>query len=132
MPIDLYTTWDFKPGDFKESFLKTVSPMVYFIHGMLWLEVCDWLFYGHFPYKLLHASWLKVGTVLEWVLFIISLLLQYGEKSMDSEGSMVHYINFQVNKQQRSGLVFAIINSAHSKIVPILSREAVLLKKHRL
>ena len=65
-----------------------------------------------------------MGTVLEWALFIISVLLQSGEKSMDSEGSMVLYLNFQVNKQ-RSGLVFAIINSAHSKTMPTLSREAV-------
>ena len=47
---------------------------------------------------------------------------------MDSEGSEVHYLNFQLNEQPRSGLVFAIINSAHSKTVPTLSREEVLKK----
>ena len=74
------------------------------------------------------ASRLKVGTVLQWAFFIISVLLQYGENSMDSEAFMVHHLNLQVNEQQRSGLVFAIINSAHSKTVPTLSREAVVPK----
>ena len=31
------------------------------------------------------------------------------------EGSMGHYLNFQVNERQISGLIFAIINSAHSE-----------------
>ena len=44
---------------------------------------------------------------------------------MDSEGSMGHYLNFQVNGRQKSDLVFAIIKSAHSKTEPTLSHEAV-------
>ena len=44
---------------------------------------------------------------------------------MNSEGSMVHYLKFQVKKWQRSSLIFAIINSAHFKTVPTLSHEAV-------
>ena len=66
-----------------------------------------------------------MGTVLEWALLIIFVLLQYGEKIMDSEGSMAHYLTFQVNEQQSCGLVFAIINSSHSKTLPSLSRERV-------
>ena len=73
------------------------------------------------------TSRLKVSTVLEWALFIISVLLQYGEKSMDLEGSMVHYLNFQVIKRQRSGLDFAIINSSHSKTVPTLNHEVAVV-----
>ena len=44
---------------------------------------------------------------------------------MDSEGSVIHYLKFQVTEPQRFCLVFAIINSAHSKTVHSLSREAV-------
>ena len=70
-----------------------------------------------------------MGTVLEWELFTIFGLLQYGEKSMDSEGSMVHYLilNLQVNEPQRSGFIFAIINSANSNTVPTFSHEAARL-----
>lgn len=70
------------------------------------------------------ALWLKVGTEIEWALCIMSVLLQNGQKSMDSEGSVVHNLNFQVNERHISGIVFAIINSAHYKTVPTMSREA--------
>ena len=46
---------------------------------------------------------------------------------MDLEGSMVHYLNFRVNKRQRSCLDFAIIKFVNSKTVPSLSREAVYI-----
>ena len=36
------------------------------------------------------ASGVKLGTVLEWVSFIIVVLLKYGEKSLHLEGSVVH------------------------------------------
>ena len=45
---------------------------------------------------------------------------------MDSKGSVVHHLNFQVNERQRSSLIFAVINTAHSKTVFTLSHEAVV------
>ena len=72
-----------------------------------------------------------MGTVFEWANSTITILLQYGEKSKDSEGFVVHYLNFQVKKRQSSFLNFAIIKFSHSKTVPILSRKAVEVSYHR-
>ena len=65
------------------------------------------------------------GTVLEWANFIIAVLLKCREKYLHLEGSVVHHLNFSVKEHQRSCFDFTIIKFAHSKTVPILSRESV-------